>query len=77
MDTVFSVIFRLAWTLAPTALFAGVGWLSLKALSFGRYPRPQPLLKPEHWHDLDAVALLGAAEIAALVGIACWIHGST
>lgn len=75
MDTVLNVIFRLAWTLAPTALFAGVGWLSLKVVSFGRYPRP--LRKPEHWHDLDAFALLGAAEIAALVCIACWIHGTT
>lgn len=75
MDTVLNLLFRLIGLLAPTALLGGIGWLSLKVITLGRYPKRAH--KAEHWHDFDALAFVGAAEIMLLVCVVGWIRGGS
>ena len=71
MDIVFNLFSRLAGLIAPTLLFAGIGWLFLKIVTLGQYPKRA--LKPD-WSDAEALAFLGAAVCVAILCLIVWIR---
>jgi hypothetical protein len=74
MDLALTLFLRLSGLFVSSALFAGIGWCSLKLITLGRYPKFSR--KSQDWHDLDAVAFLGAAETILFVCALVWLRGS-
>lgn len=71
-DSMVNLLFCLFRLLLPTFVFASIGWLSLKLLTFGRYPKfPWGL---RNMDDLDALSFLGAAETILLLCAIAWFH---
>jgi hypothetical protein len=73
MDTALALFFRLSGQLVLNGLFAGIGWLSLKLITLGRYPTFAR--NSRDWHDFDAMAFLGAAETILFVCAVVWLRG--
>jgi hypothetical protein len=74
MDTALALFLRLSGQFILSGLFSGIGWLSLKLITLGRYPKFARSSKA--WHDFDAVAFLGAAETILFVCAMAWLRGS-
>jgi hypothetical protein len=71
MDIVLNLFSRLVGLIAPTLLFGGIGWLFIKIVTLGRYPKRS---SNTDWSDADAFAILGAAICVAILCLVEWIH---
>lgn len=73
MDAALAVLGAWCWRLGWELLLYGIGWVMLRLLTLGRYPRQRALAPAvaDFW-DGQCVSLMGLCTVVA--GLLAWLH---